>query len=359
MPSKDSAAPIETDSLLQEAERRKIAAAMKDISRSHFLHGLIEASTGRFLRPRSAASDLCVILNTMPETQWRERLAIVTALRYAPLTQDMESQVVEALGRALHNDYAAKPVIAARRAAVAAGRASLCAMTALLGIVAVSVLPLFSSLFFLPALIMGFAFGLLFLASPLVFLCSPINDSDRNYVVQMAAAETLAKLQLPESVGDLAKAGRWENRISNLTRDALTMLLPTFAEDHYGKLGAGATPELCALLFHRDASDALKRLILEALAKVGDGRAVEPVEKLAQRFAETPELTEFAVSILPILTARREQENASSALLRGSSAPPVATEQLLRPASAPPVTPPELLLRPALETKASPPTLLR
>ena len=187
------------------------------------------------------------------------------------------------------------------------------------------------------------------LASPFILIFSPIVDLAQNEEVQITATKTLGKLQAPGSVGALAQAARWTNPCATIAQDALTRLLPTLTEAHYGRLPKDATPELCALLLDSNIEMKLKWLILEALGKMGDGRAVEPMQKFAQS-AQTPKLRELADSILPVLLARREQENAASTLLRHSSAPPVAASQLLRAASASAATPPELLLRPSAGT---------
>ena len=170
----------------------------------------------------------------------------------------------------------------------------------------------------------------------------------------MEAARTLAILQLPQSVGALARVSRTASPGFDFVRNALSRLLPTLTEKHYGQLGSDATPELCNLLTTNLYDRPFAEKALAAIGKVGDGRAVKTVEKLAQLRRESP-LRELAASVLPILMARREQENHSAMLLRGSSAPPVEAGELLRAAAQSAPTPPEMLLRPASELPEPPP----
>ena len=343
----------ETKPQMTEGERRKIIRLMKWLPYPSALRGLINPSTGEIFRPDEAASILCVILNTMPEERSRERLIAAIVLRYVAKKPGIENSVALALSKALHNGYISKPMIATRRVGVAIFRAGTSAIIALmvLGIIAgLIVSPPVNSI---TRSVMLIIFEITLLLCSTLLFSSPIGLSYRNAVVQLAAAETLALLQLPDSVGALAKASRGTHRLANVTRNALVQLLPTLFEAHYGRLPNDATPELCALLLDSDTSEHLIMLTVEAIGKVGDGRAVEPMQTFAQT-ARTPKLREMAETILPILTARREQENASSTLLRHSSAPPVDAGQLLRAASASPATPPEQLLRPSAGTDAPP-----
>ena len=333
--------PEQTDTKLQipEAERRQLVRLMRRVSPRSFLASLIVAPTGQILRPDEAASDMCTVLNVTPETKWRERLVATIALRYVPIAPTEESAAARALGKALQINPSR------RIAATAILRATYYLMIAFLGFALSYVLVLAEPSVVLA--IITFVVSLFFLvSSPFVFLCSLFFDTVKNWDVQLEAAETLARLQLPESVGALAKASRGKKRLSDITRNTLVQLLPTLTEAHYGRLPNDATPELCVLLFDKDTSERLITLTTKAIGKIGDGRAVEPMRKFAQS-ARTPKLRELAESILPVLLARRDQENASSTLLRHSSAPPVDAGQLLRATSAAPATPPELLLRPS------------
>ena len=345
--------PEETETKLQipEEERRKIVRLMKWITPHSALRELIDASTGEILKPDEAAPILCAILNTTPEEQSRERLIAAIGLRNVARKPETENMVALALGKTLHNGYVSKPMIATRRVGVAIVRAGIFAILALIlvGLTTIVIVPPKGHSFIRSVMLAIFALALAL--SLILFFLSPVFQSFGNAEVQLAAAETLAVLQLPESVGALAKASRGKKRLADVTRKALIQLLPTLTEDHYGRLPNDTTPELCALLFDGHTSEHLILLTVEALGRVGDGRAVEPMQKFAQ-LRRNSDLREIAESILPILIARREQENASSTLLRHSSAPPVAASQLLRAASASPATPPETLLRPSDGTDA-------
>ena len=340
--------PEETETKLQMTEEdcRKIVRLMKRTPRRSFLRQVISGKTGAISPTPGTIRELCALLNETNETRWRERSIAAIAFRYAPIAPDERGIVAQALGRALQTRYA-------RRLAKASLFFLACFSAGLLAL--------------LTAFLMVFDrdpidpnggyfvdLGLVFLsASPLVLFVPPLLDSIRNRGVQAVAVETLARLQLPESVGALAKAAQGENHCAQIAASGLKRLLPTLNEAYYGHLWSDATPELCALLTYCFSEKPFAEAVLTALGKVGDGRAVEPAQKFAQ-YVQTPELRQQAQSILPILIARREQENASSILLRHSSAPPVAASELLRAASVSAVTPSALLLRPAAGTEAAP-----
>ncbi|MDW8209167.1 MAG: HEAT repeat domain-containing protein [Chloroherpetonaceae bacterium] len=123
---------------------------------------------------------------------------------------------------------------------------------------------------------------------------------------------------------------------------ALPEMLAALTPEHYGQLPAGTTPALCRVLYHPD--NRLVALALDALGKVGDGRAVAPVEQMVRR-GRTPELRAEAERILPVLQERKRQEEAHSSLLRPSGVPADTPDVLLRPAAAQSHVDPETLLR--------------
>ena len=339
--------PEETETKLQipEEERKKIVRLMRRVSRRSYLHQIINRRTGEILPASEAASGLVALLNTTPETKWRQRLVAAIALRYVPIAATEESPAALALGRTLKTEYM-------ERVGNTFIRWFWCLLVMMAGTLISAKIYDETGEFLFLKLVLLLIGVFMWVVTPLVFFISPIRIAARNAEVHVAAAETLALLQLPESVGALAKASRGKKHLADVTRRALTQLLPTLTEAHYGQLPNDTTPELCALLFDADTSERLISLTVEAIGKVGDGRAVEPVHQFA-RAAQTQELHELAKSILPILIARREQENASSTLLSHSSEPPADAAQLLRAASASAVTPPKLLLRPSLRTKSS------
>src|SRR5579871_5772358 len=97
----------------------------------------------------------------------------------------------------------------------------------------------------------------------------------------------------------------------------------------------------CRLLGHPD--DDLVLAVLDALSKVGDGRAVTSVERVAAHGRTAP-LREAAQRVLPILQERRQRERDAARLLRAADAPHMPDDVLLRPAQSTGRIDPELLL---------------
>src|SRR5579863_2980538 len=94
----------------------------------------------------------------------------------------------------------------------------------------------------------------------------------------------LGRLRAPQGIGALAAACRDRAEpVREAAVEALPSVLPTLTPAHYGTLDGQAVPNLCKLLYPFEAK--WTRQILEALGKVGDGRAVEPVQRL---IAERP-----------------------------------------------------------------------
>jgi hypothetical protein len=79
---------------------------------------------------------------------------------------------------------------------------------------------------------------------------------------------------------------------------------------------------------HKDAGLILETI--EALRRVGNGTAVEPVEQLHQK-TKNEVVREKAFLVLPILKERRRLEELHGTLLRPAGAP-AAENSLLRPA---------------------------
>lgn len=170
--------------------------------------------------------------------------------------------------------------------------------------------------------------------------------------VRIEAAIALQRMRAPESVGPLAKAVMDTNpNVYRAAAYALGETLPALTEEHYGQLGADAVPNMCRILGIKGLiSDAAYEepfylALLDALEKVGDGRAVRYVERVRQN-GWTAELRSAAERVLPTLLARREKEDDFGMLLRGSTLPLEPAESLLRPASAHAENAPEQLLRP-------------
>ena len=330
----------------------ELVRLMSRVSKSHPLHKIINADSGKIREKFHAVPDLLRILNRSPEDSWRERKIAAIALRHVEILPEEECDAAVALGNALHSNYDSQASIAAQRFGMAIFRSIVWVAGLFLLLMALAILIfLLHSLSFLLmlAILIGMFLFVLFLCTPFVFLGSPIYDFVHTADVREAAMKSLRKLQLPRSVGALAKAARGEGNIACEGRLALHSLLPRLSARHYGMLGSDATPELCALLLTRDVEAMLNEKILTALEKIGDGRAANAV----QRFIHTtniPHLREKARSIEGILLERRENENHASMLLRGSSAPVAHESQLLRASYPASDAAPEQLLRPTSGT---------
>ncbi len=170
--------------------------------------------------------------------------------------------------------------------------------------------------------------------------------------VRCAAAATLGWMKVPGSVDGLTSAASHQgsgiraNRSDRLGATALCGLfrvLPELTDAHYGLLKSQTVPILAWTLIE-DRSQPLRLVIMEALGKVGDGRALGPVEHISQH--GRPLEREVAERILPVLRARKRQESDPKTLLRPIANDPEAADLLLRPATTA-ESAPDKLLRPA------------
>ncbi len=166
----------------------------------------------------------------------------------------------------------------------------------------------------------------------------------------------LGLLQVPEAIPFLAQTDRFPVRLRETATKSLYQLLPTLTPAHYRAFSKETVPNLCNLLSHeirRLSPSKLERatLMVEALEKMGDSRAILTVEALQRELREKQksfeelqlrapsatwnrnvyfELQNKVSHLLYVLLERRIQEEQHDTLLRGSSAP-VDTSQLLRP----------------------------
>jgi HEAT repeat protein len=203
------------------------------------------------------------------------------------------------------------------------------------------------------ALLFFMVFGMGFQLMFAIPAASYAHDEDCTSRGREMAALALGRLRVPESVTSLAVACLDTRlRIKQAAIRAIEQVLPLLTEEHYGRLHAETTPSLCALLSETRHPQSQRRMrpdtlmVLEALGRMGDGRAVPYVEGLAQR-DYSPVVRQTAERVLPILRERRRQEEASQILLRASSreggmdtllraaqySAPTASDQLLRPTS--------------------------
>ena len=94
-----------------------------------------------------------------------------------------------------------------------------------------------------------------------------------------------------------------------------------------GTLSIQTVPVLCKALPRTDSDTAM--VILKALNCIGDGRAINAVERLTHK-PPTDEIGRFAAELLPILRLREIDGRSSAQLLRASSSPEYGKQELLR-----------------------------
>ena len=346
--------PPEIPPFLLPKERIELTPPSKIGIHSRFLVPLLNPATGELYDEAHRVEILLNLLRKTPEHRSEKRIAMLEALGNMQIAPEQSQAVADVLGKMLLGTDTSKTRRTGVRLRHITSRtiAMTLFMSVVLGFITFGdVLKGSSSLLgaWLASLVITlFATGLVM---PWVSLILDARDTE---AMRLQAANTLLKLQLPESVGVLAKAARGKLATAKIAVQALSRLLPALTPEHYGQVGADATPELCALLRYlsfplvkENHFIGLWQKVLAALEKVGDGRAVGPVERFIKA-APPWELREKAEAILPILLERQERENASSTLLRGSSAPQADSSQMLRAASYAETTAPEVLLRPSI-----------
>lgn len=191
----------------------------------------------------------------------------------------------------------------------------------------------------LPVILGGLIIALMGLLSPFVIPYSLMVDADHYHEVRAAAVRALRTLGGVESLDLVAKMALESSPMtSGPARGTLSVLLPQLTPEHYGTLPAGFVADLCQILRYEAAwltypheNHTLGFRVVEALEKVGDGRAAVLMEKLLKG-SVTPKLRDAMQRALPILQARREMENQRGMLLRGAESPIAVPQELLRPA---------------------------
>lgn len=135
---------------------------------------------------------------------------------------------------------------------------------------------------------------------------------------QKATMQQLAETADTRSIGPLLEIAASVNdpKIKAIPYESLMRLLPLLQEGDNLRLTDRQYRSLAYVLLYTRHSD-LHLAILQALEKIGDRRAVKPVERLAKR-GRTLAIREEAARILPILRGRQPLENAPATLLRAS-----------------------------------------
>ena len=184
--------------------------------------------------------------------------------------------------------------------------------------------------------------------------------------IRVSAAASLGRLHSVEALPALARAclhgpknrafarARSLRKMRGAALSAMEEILPRVTEYDYARLAA-AIPNLCKVLemlttasrFEAQQSESVALLLLSGLGKVGDGRAVDVVERVSIQAASASART-AASDILPLLQDRKRQTSAANTLLRGAAPNMEGQETLLRASVPTAQTDPTELLRPNL-----------
>jgi len=177
------------------------------------------------------------------------------------------------------------------------------------------------------------------------FACETSDDVR----LRVEATKSLIRLGDLRAVGALAQLAQDRDReVAKSGHDALMALLrkgDSLQEGSADVLGPDGLTELAALLPRNDYF--LTQAILQVFRKVGDGRILSAVEKLAQDYTRSRDLREEARELLPILKQRIAREEARTTLLRAADGEAgYSSENLLRPVTGQrTMEPPDQLLR--------------
>ncbi len=293
-------------------------------------------------------------------SRWREAVLSAYALGRANLTEAQRKETLQ--------DMATELVYRGMRKADQAFVNGACAFgsTALWGTGAVVLLFLISS-FIMPFLCkgsndcMGFGFlfaGLALLTSlqiPIAFFCLMGIYNNWTVLTREEIGRSLGVMGRPESIPVLLEACYNSDFLYATGGKSLRRTLPSLKfETHYGTLRNEVVPDLCRLLrqpYYAEENDSAERqqVLLNALAEIGDRRAIKPLEvflkHLSKRRAVSPLVMQSTEAVLQILRERVARETEQATLLRGSEAP-VVPETLLRSYEEKVDEPQEQLLRP-------------
>jgi len=298
--------------------------------------------------------------------RWRERILAIGTLGCLPLNSNEKQLTVQILEKILANTQELVGDRVASRSPDAYKVAYLIAFSLFLILMAREFWGVDASVSLfdlLGELLLSCVFGAIFIAFvafPAAAFVLPVYaaaDVSRQNRIRAAAATALARIGQPESMGVVAQTlCDVSPLVRHFAHEALRALHPRLTSDYYGRLDSALTPNLCRALRqesrkHEPVSAVRMIALLQALEKVGDGRAVEPVRALTNA-AYYLRIGQEAERILPVLEARLRQENDSKMLLRGASTPATKSEELLRAAVTSVEKKPEQLLRiPAEETE--------
>ncbi|MCS6775213.1 MAG: hypothetical protein RMJ43_07950 [Chloroherpetonaceae bacterium] len=353
---------------ITRAERDEILSVFLGLHEEDFLRRNAPPPFGDRI-PVNADTPQIIERLWVSETRWRERAFAAWTLGQMDLAPSERSTAANALAHLITNRMRTSGTSLGSRALRALQRT---AMLTTAGFTAVLLLFLFGC-FVTSPLIDAEQLFWMFLSVPLAILgglaCSvyvlpvvlPLSlalDAARNNFVRATAVTALGRLRVPERVGVLAHAlADGNGRVRDAAEAALYAVLPLLTTEHYGRLPADTVPGLCKALGHLyhitpfagsvegTRREQLLVLLIEALGKVGDGRAAPLMEWLAGE-SMLPRVQSAAVAVLPVLRERQRQESDRDALLRAVSAPVATSQELLRPVTGCTGGDPQQLLRP-------------
>ena len=283
---------------------------------------------------------------------WREQTVAAWALGKADLTAEQQKEATELLAFLL--DYSGRTRGQWRGDNVGTGIAYAIGWSVLSVLFMVVIGSVFA--YYNPLLIPGIMIGVFALIiTPLVPFITVGNLASITNTVRLEAARSLSSFKSAEGVPSLLRASQNTDFFWEVGIYALRATLPSLTfEEHYGNLGSDVVPNLCRLLnLSLDLRTIQARewqlVLLDALEKVGDARALPQLTRLAQEGTSTqgnPAVPEKIAQVLKVLQARIARETEQATLLRGSEAP-VLPDTLLRSYEGVIETPPEQLLRSA------------
>ncbi|HLJ55198.1 MAG TPA: hypothetical protein VKT77_09160 [Chthonomonadaceae bacterium] len=143
--------------------------------------------------------------------------------------------------------------------------------------------------------------------------------SDHAELIQAAAAESLGRLRVVESIGPLAdRLFDPSASIRDAAAFALMEILPNLSDAECAAIDSEAISRLGDALCHPNTLLVYK--ILEALNRIGGGRSLPAVERLS-REGRTRRLQDAARQVATVLEERRRREREAMHLMR-----PTATD---------------------------------
>lgn len=192
-----------------------------------------------------------------------------------------------------------------------------------------------------------------FLATPLAPLLASVSfvySGDDNSFLRELALRALVSCPNAKAIDIVARACFNQEKV--LRRAALLTIdgvLPCLTAQDYGRLTTKTVPRLCLILkegMRNYLSPSVQMRILDALAKVGDGRALPTLTQITRDNRTPLPIREAAAQTYALIEERMQQETERAVLLRGSSGEQSDAVTVLLRAAAETQTPAEQLLRP-------------